>query len=38
MVKAYELRDKSKEELLTTLKDFRKELSELRVAQQTDGA
>lgn len=38
MVKAYELRDKSKEELLKTLSDLRKELAELHVAKVTDGA
>ena len=38
MVKAYELRDKSKEELLKTLGDLRKELAELHVAKVTDGA
>lgn len=38
MVKAYELRDKSKDELLKTLGDLRKELSELHVAKVTDGA
>merc|ERR1712021_293919 len=34
----YELRDLSKEELLKTLTDLRKELSELHVAKVTDGA
>lgn len=38
MVKAYELRSMSKEELLKTLTDLRKELSELHVAKVTDGA
>jgi len=38
MVKAYELRDLSKDELLKTLTDLRKELSELHVAKVTDGA
>ena len=38
MVKAYELRGKSKDELLTILGDLRKELSELHVAKVTDGA
>ena len=38
MVKAYELRDLSKEELLKSLTDIRKELSELHVAKVTDGA
>ncbi|KAL3917211.1 MAG: hypothetical protein SGILL_004816 [Bacillariaceae sp.] len=38
MVKAYELRDSSKEELLKQLKDFKKELAELHVAKVTDGA
>jgi large subunit ribosomal protein L35e len=38
MVKAYELRDKSKDELLSTLGDLRKELAELHVAKVTDGA
>lgn len=38
MVKAYELRGMSKEELLKTLTDLRKELSELHVAKVTDGA
>ena len=38
MVKAYELRDMSKEDLLKTLGDLRKELSELHVAKVTDGA
>jgi large subunit ribosomal protein L35e len=36
MVKAYELRDKTKEELLKTLADARKELAELQVAKVTD--
>jgi large subunit ribosomal protein L35e len=38
MVKAYELRDMPKEDLLKTLGDLRKELSELHVAKVTDGA
>ena len=38
MVKAYELRGLPKEDLLKTLGDLRKELSELRVAKVTDGA
>jgi large subunit ribosomal protein L35e len=38
MVKAYELRGKTKEELLTLLDDNRKELSELKVAKVTGGA
>merc|ERR1712146_749573 len=38
MVKAYELREMSKEELLKTLGELRKELSELHVAKVTDGA
>lgn len=38
MVKAYELRNMSKEELLKTLQDLRKELAELHVAKVTDGA
>jgi large subunit ribosomal protein L35e len=38
MVKAFELRDKSKDELLVTLGDLRKELAELHVAKVTDGA
>jgi len=38
MVKAYELRDLSKDELLKSLTEFRKELSELHVAKVTDGA
>mmetsp|Transcript_14649 Transcript_14649/g.21990 ORF Transcript_14649/g.21990 Transcript_14649/m.21990 type:complete len:160 (+) Transcript_14649:591-1070(+) len=38
MVKAYELRGKSKDELLTLLDDNRKELSELKVAKVTGGA
>jgi large subunit ribosomal protein L35e len=38
MVKAYELRNQSKEELLKTLGDLRKELSELHVAKVTGGA
>ena len=38
MVKAYELRGMQKEELLKTLKDHRKELSELHIAKVTDGA
>lgn len=38
MVKAYELRDKSKEELLSLLNEQRKELSDLAVAKVTGGA
>jgi len=38
MVKAYELRGKSKEELLGLLNENRKELSELAVAKVTGGA
>ena len=38
MVKAYELRDMPKEDLLKTLGDLCKELSELHVAKVTDGA
>jgi len=38
MVKAYELRGLPKEELLKTLGDLRKELSELHVAKVTGGA
>ena len=38
MVKAYELRSMTKEELLKSLTDYRKELSELHVAKVTDGA
>ncbi len=38
MVKAYELRDKTKEDLLSQLGDFRKELAELHVAKVTGGA
>ena len=38
MVKAYELRGKSKDELLTLLAENRKELSELAVAKVTGGA
>lgn len=38
MVKAYELRGQSKEQLLKALDDHRKELSELHVAKVTDGA
>ena len=38
MVKAHELRSLSKDELLKTLTDLRKELSELHVAKVTDGA
>jgi len=38
MVKAYELRGMQKDELLKTLGDLRKELSELHVAKVTDGA
>jgi large subunit ribosomal protein L35e len=38
MVKAYELRDKSKEDLLNILNEQRKELSDLAVAKVTGGA
>lgn len=38
MVKAYELRGDSKEELLKKLQEHKKELSELHVAKVTDGA
>ena len=38
MVKAHELRDLSKEDLLKTLADLRKELADLAVAKVTDGA
>jgi len=38
MVKAYELRSMTKEELIKNLTDLRKELSELHVAKVTDGA
>lgn len=38
MVKAYELRGKSKEELLALLDENRKELSDLKVAKVTGGA
>ena len=38
MVKAYELRGKSKDDLLTLLTENRKELSELAVAKVTGGA
>ncbi|KAG7366133.1 50S ribosomal protein L29 [Nitzschia inconspicua] len=38
MVKAYELRGSSKEDLLKSLQEHRKELSELHVAKVTDGA
>ena len=38
MVKAYELRGQSKEDLLKQLKEHKKELSELHVAKVTDGA
>mmetsp|Transcript_3820 Transcript_3820/g.4419 ORF Transcript_3820/g.4419 Transcript_3820/m.4419 type:complete len:122 (+) Transcript_3820:604-969(+) len=38
MVKAYELRGKSKDELLTLLDENRKELSDLKVAKVTGGA
>ena len=38
MVKAHELRSMSKEDLLKTLTELRKELSELHVAKVTDGA
>ena len=36
--KAYELREKSKDELLETLKDLKQELATLRVAKVTGGA
>lgn len=38
MVKAYELRGKAKDELLTLLDENRKELSDLKVAKVTGGA
>jgi len=38
MVKAYELRNMTKEELLKTLQELRKELADLHVAKVTDGA
>uniref|UniRef100_A0A7R9ZLU9 60S ribosomal protein L35 n=1 Tax=Craspedostauros australis TaxID=1486917 RepID=A0A7R9ZLU9_9STRA len=38
MVKAHELRDLSKEDLLKKLSELRQELAGLRVAQVTDGA
>jgi large subunit ribosomal protein L35e len=38
MVKAHELRSTPKEDLLKTLAELRKELSELHVAKVTDGA
>jgi large subunit ribosomal protein L35e len=38
MVKAYELRDMSKEDLVKALGEHRKELSDLHVAKVTDGA
>lgn len=38
MVKAYKLRSMTKEDLLKTLTDLRKELAELHVAKVTDGA
>jgi|Transcript_15602 large subunit ribosomal protein L35e len=38
MVKAYELRGQSKDELLKTLEEQRKELAELHVAKVTGGA
>jgi len=38
MVKAYELRNSTKEELMKNLQDLRKELSDLHVAKVTDGA
>jgi large subunit ribosomal protein L35e len=38
MVKAYELRNANKEDLLKTLGELRKELAELHVAKVTDGA
>eukprot|EP00607_Mallomonas_marina_P009372 CAMPEP_0182420084 /NCGR_PEP_ID=MMETSP1167-20130531/4623_1 /TAXON_ID=2988 /ORGANISM="Mallomonas Sp, Strain CCMP3275" /LENGTH=124 /DNA_ID=CAMNT_0024595543 /DNA_START=48 /DNA_END=422 /DNA_ORIENTATION=- len=37
-IKAHELRDKKKSELLKQLDDFRQELSSLRVAKVTNGA
>merc|ERR1712226_235933 len=37
-VKAHELRDKTKPELLKQLEDFKRELAELRVAKVTGGA
>ena len=37
-MKAYELRSMTKEELLKTLTDQRKELADLKVAKVTDGA
>jgi large subunit ribosomal protein L35e len=37
MVKAYELRSMTKEDLLKTLSDHRRELSELHVVKVTDG-
>uniref|UniRef100_A0A6B2LRS7 60S ribosomal protein L35 n=1 Tax=Arcella intermedia TaxID=1963864 RepID=A0A6B2LRS7_9EUKA len=37
MVKAHEIRDKSKEELTTQLESLRNELSQLRVAKVTGG-
>ena len=38
MVKAFELRNMTKEELLKTLQELRKELADLHVAKVTDGA
>ncbi|GKY96693.1 60S ribosomal protein L35 [Mayamaea pseudoterrestris] len=38
MVKAHEIRSNTKEDLLKTLAELRKELSELHVAKVTDGA
>mmetsp|Transcript_11620 Transcript_11620/g.21729 ORF Transcript_11620/g.21729 Transcript_11620/m.21729 type:complete len:122 (-) Transcript_11620:92-457(-) len=38
MVKAYEIRDKTKDELLSLLDTNRKELSDLKVAKVTGGA
>jgi large subunit ribosomal protein L35e len=38
MSKAFDLRKMSKEDLLKTLQDLRKELAELHVAKVTDGA
>jgi large subunit ribosomal protein L35e len=38
MVKAFELRTQSKDELLKSLQEYRKELAELHVAKVTDGA
>ena len=38
MVKAHEIRSNTKEDLLKTLSELRKELSELHVAKVTDGA